>query len=194
MAPSVPIIGIDPHKRSHTAVVLDDSEELIAQLRVDATSRQVDQLLAWAPAHPDRVWAVENAHGMGHLLAQQLISRGETVVDVPIGDDGDLLQLNGIDGPAVHHQRLGQQPGTPEKSPVPLGHHDTPRSAHDGGPAGKVQQVPRPRSVDGIGVVRVEHIHDQGQQGVGVAAPGRSDRRSRGTGVVRHMRMITSFI
>ncbi len=46
MAPPVPIIGIDPHKHSHTAVVLDDCEEIIAQLRVDATSRQVDQLLA----------------------------------------------------------------------------------------------------------------------------------------------------
>ncbi|MGI9018517.1 MAG: transposase [Euzebya sp.] len=54
---------------------MDDAEEIIAQLRVDASSRQVDQLLAWAPAHPDRVWAVENAHGMGHLLTRKAMAQ-----------------------------------------------------------------------------------------------------------------------
>ena len=80
---ATPIIGIDPHKRSHTAVVLDDREEIISQIRIEATVRQVDQLLAWAPPDPDRVWAVENSRGMGRLLAQQLVEHGETVLDVP---------------------------------------------------------------------------------------------------------------
>jgi transposase len=54
------IIGVDPHKRSHTAVVLDDCEEIASQIRVVASSSQVTELLQWAPAH-ERVWAVENA-------------------------------------------------------------------------------------------------------------------------------------
>ena len=40
------------------------------------------QLLAWARPWPRRTWAVENASGLGHLLAQQLVARGERVVDV----------------------------------------------------------------------------------------------------------------
>ena len=79
---SATIIGIDPHKRSHTAVVLDDCEEIVSQIRVAASSNQVPELVAWAPPG-DRVWAVENANGLGRLLAQQLVLGGETVVDVP---------------------------------------------------------------------------------------------------------------
>ncbi len=41
---STTIIGIDPHKRSHTAVVLDECEQIAAQLRVEASPWQVDQL------------------------------------------------------------------------------------------------------------------------------------------------------
>ena len=46
---SVTIIGVDPHKRSHTAVVLDEAEQIVSKLRVDAGSGQVDTLLGWAP-------------------------------------------------------------------------------------------------------------------------------------------------
>ncbi len=79
---SVIIIGVDPHKRSHTAVVLDECEEVTSQIRVAASAGQVDALCAWAPP-AERLWAVENANGLGRLLAQQLVGRGEVVVDVP---------------------------------------------------------------------------------------------------------------
>jgi hypothetical protein len=78
---SATIIGVDPHKRSHTAVVLDEAEQIAAKLRVDAGPGQVDALLGWAPGG-ERVWAIENVNGLGHLLAQQLIGRGEVVIDV----------------------------------------------------------------------------------------------------------------
>jgi transposase len=77
------IIGIDPHKGSHTAAVLDDQETLIGELRVDADRRQRDRLLAFAQPFTPRTWAIEAAGGLGALLAQQLIEAGETVVDVP---------------------------------------------------------------------------------------------------------------
>jgi transposase len=76
------IIGIDPHKGSHTAVALDRDERKLGQLRVRATPQQVDQLQTWAATWPERTWAVEGARGLGHLLAQQLLARGERVLDV----------------------------------------------------------------------------------------------------------------
>ena len=77
------IIGIDPHKGSHTAAVLDDQETLIGELRVDADRRQRDRLLAFAQPFRPRTWAIEAAGGLGALLAQQLVEAGETVLDVP---------------------------------------------------------------------------------------------------------------
>jgi transposase len=77
------MIGIDPHKASHTAVAIDAAEEPLGELRVRACAAQAERLLAWAAAWPARTWAVEGAGGLGHLLAQQLLSAGERVLDVP---------------------------------------------------------------------------------------------------------------
>jgi len=77
------IIGVDPHKASHTAVAISAAEEQLAYKRVRASQVQVDKLLAWAAPFPTRVWAVEGADGMGYLLAQQLVAPGEHVLNVP---------------------------------------------------------------------------------------------------------------
>jgi transposase len=77
------IIGIDPHKGSHTAAVIDRDEQIVGEVSVIADRRQRARLLAWAAPFAPRVWAVEGANGHGALLAQQLVSSGETVVDVP---------------------------------------------------------------------------------------------------------------
>src|SRR5215831_15977011 len=77
------MIGIDPHKASHTAVAIDPAEVPLGQLRVRACAAQAERLLAWAQAWPQRTWAVEGAGGVGHLLAQQLAAAGERVLDVP---------------------------------------------------------------------------------------------------------------
>jgi len=77
------LIGIDPHKASHTAVAVDDSEAALAELTVRADRYQVERLLKWAIDFPDRSWAIESANGLGHLLGQQLLAAGEEVVDVP---------------------------------------------------------------------------------------------------------------
>ena len=73
------MIGVDPHKASHTAVAISGAEEPLGELRVRACAVQAERLLAW----PQRTWAVEGAGGLGHLLAQQLLSVGERVLDVP---------------------------------------------------------------------------------------------------------------
>jgi transposase len=77
------IIGIDPHKGSHTAAVLDRGEQLLAEVRVRADRSQRDRLLAFAAPFEPRLWAIEGATGTGALLAQQLVAVGEAVVDVP---------------------------------------------------------------------------------------------------------------
>jgi transposase len=80
---AVVMIGVDPHKASHTAVAISAVEEPLGQLRVRASAGQAERLLGWAQAWPQRTWAVEGAGGTGHLLAQQLLSAGERVLDVP---------------------------------------------------------------------------------------------------------------
>ena len=77
------IIGIDPHKASHTAVAIDRDEQRLAEIKVRATIQQATKLLAWAEPLGDRTWAVESAGGMGYLLSQQLVGAGERVLDVP---------------------------------------------------------------------------------------------------------------
>jgi transposase len=77
------MIGIDPHKGSHTAAAVDLSQEVIDTIRVEADRYQRARLLAWAERFSPRTWAIEGATGMGALLAQQLVAVGEHVVDVP---------------------------------------------------------------------------------------------------------------
>jgi transposase len=80
---AVVMIGVDPHKASHTAVAINAAEQPLGQLQVRASAVQADRLLGWAQAWPERAWAVEGAGGVGQLLAQQLLSAGERVLDVP---------------------------------------------------------------------------------------------------------------
>jgi transposase len=76
------MIGIDPHKGSHTALAIDTAEVQLGTLQVRASAGQAGQLLGWAAAWPERTWAVEGAGGLGHLLAQELLAAGEHVLDV----------------------------------------------------------------------------------------------------------------
>lgn len=95
---SATVIGVDPHKHSHTAVVVDDEDEIAAEFRVVADRRQIDRLLGWAGRWPQRLWAIENVNGLGKLLAQQLVERGETVVDVPASLSHRTRKLSGHSG------------------------------------------------------------------------------------------------
>ena len=77
------IIGVDPHKASHTAVAIGGDEREVAKVTVRATCQQTPKLLAWAEPFAERTWAIESAGGLGYLLAQQLVDAGEVVLDVP---------------------------------------------------------------------------------------------------------------
>src|SRR5919202_3510454 len=77
------IIGVDPHKASHTAAVLGPRRQPLAHLRIPSDRAGYQQLRHWSARWPHRLWAVENTAGLGNSLAQWLLSDGEQVVDVP---------------------------------------------------------------------------------------------------------------
>ena len=77
------VIGIDPHKASHTATAIGPGSVEAATIRLRAARSTPEELLSWAAQWPERRWGVEGARGLGQLLAQQLVAAGEHVVDVP---------------------------------------------------------------------------------------------------------------
>jgi transposase len=77
------IIGVDPHKATHTAVAITGGEQELGRKKVRSGGQQADELLAWAEPFKGHTVAIESAGGLGYLLAQQLVAAGETVVDVP---------------------------------------------------------------------------------------------------------------
>jgi transposase len=81
----VTTIGIDPHKATHTAVAIDESEVVLGEITLPADRSQTKTLIDWADRvdSDGRIWAVEAAGGLGYLLSQQLVASGERVVDVP---------------------------------------------------------------------------------------------------------------
>ena len=107
------MIGVDPHKGSHTAVAIDRDEAVIDELRVVATVGQVDELLGWAKPFGDRTWAVESAGGLGYLLSQQLVAAGETVLDVP----ATLAARVRVLGTGRSEQERPQRRPCPSRSP-----------------------------------------------------------------------------
>ena len=57
------MIGVDPHKGSHTAVAISAAEEPLGDLRVRAGAAQTGTLVAWAAAWPERTWAEWKGRG-----------------------------------------------------------------------------------------------------------------------------------
>lgn len=65
------VIGIDPHKRTHTASALEPrTHAVVGTLQIEASLAGYRQLLRWAARFRQRSWAVENARGLGSHLAQ----------------------------------------------------------------------------------------------------------------------------
>ncbi|MFI9415107.1 transposase [Nocardia gamkensis] len=89
------VIGIDPHKGSHTATAVDPAGNTdLGSIRIEATLAEYKRLIAWAKPWPQRRWAVENADGFGRQLSRGLIARGEVVVDVPATATARVRELS----------------------------------------------------------------------------------------------------
>ena len=74
-------IGIDAHKRVHQAVALS-ADGVLAQKVIANTPLGWAELLEWATAWPERIWAVEGSGSLGRGVAQHLASRHERVHEV----------------------------------------------------------------------------------------------------------------
>lgn len=79
------VIGIDAHKRTHTAVVIDGgSGQQLAELTVDADDFGHHKLLAWAQRlAEERRWAIEDCRNVSRRLEASLLRAGEQVARVP---------------------------------------------------------------------------------------------------------------
>lgn len=92
------MIGIDPHKRSNTALVLDGRETVLTRRRFANDSAGYRDLKAFARGWKQRTWAVEGARGVGLSLAQRLTMEGEHVLDVPAVLSARVRALGGGSG------------------------------------------------------------------------------------------------
>lgn len=78
------IVGVDPHRDTFTAALLDERGKLVAHDAFDNRHAGFDEAVTWAESFgsPSR-WGVENAAGLGQHLSRFLIDRGIDVRDVP---------------------------------------------------------------------------------------------------------------
>ena len=116
------VIGVDPHKQTHTAAVVDGrSGELVGERTVRARRRGHEQLLGWARALAvERLWALEDCRHVSLSLERFLLARGERVVRVPprlMGASRKGVRTTGksdrIDALAVARAGL-REPGLPQ--------------------------------------------------------------------------------
>jgi transposase len=77
------LASFEPHKATHTAVAVDDDENVIDEFTLEASNDQAERLTGWADGLGKREWAVDSANGLGYLNSRQPVSAGETVFDVP---------------------------------------------------------------------------------------------------------------
>ena len=77
-------MGIDPHKKSHTAAALDEVGRPVDDITVSARVKGYERLLVWARCLDDNlVFAVEDCRHVSGSLERFLVQRGEKVVRVP---------------------------------------------------------------------------------------------------------------
>jgi transposase len=74
------VIGVDPHKPSHTAVAVDANGREIDQLTVGNSAAELIRLLECV--RPQTRWAVEDCRHVAGALMRALMGAGHTVVMV----------------------------------------------------------------------------------------------------------------
>ena len=79
------IIGIDAHKRTHTAVAIDEHGRQLASRTTQATTSAAHlELVRWADGlDSERAWAVEDCRHLSRRLEADLLAAGELIVRVP---------------------------------------------------------------------------------------------------------------
>ncbi len=115
------VIGVDPHKGTHTACAVERATgEVHGKRTVKARKRGHGELLLWARSlDSERVWALEDCRHVSGPLERFLLVRGERVVRVPPtrmagarSGGRERGKSDAIDALAVAHAFL-REPGLP---------------------------------------------------------------------------------
>ncbi len=77
------VVGIDAHKRTHTAVAVDEQGRRIGTKTVAATSAGHLELVRWAQSLGEHRFAVEDCRHLSRRLERDLLSAGRTLTRVP---------------------------------------------------------------------------------------------------------------
>lgn len=79
------IVGIDAHKRTHTAVAIDEAGRKVGEKTTKVTTTEANlELLRWADGFgPERRFAVEDCRHLSRRLEADLLGAGEHLVRVP---------------------------------------------------------------------------------------------------------------
>ena len=79
------IVGIDAHKRTHTAVAIDEAGRKLGEKTTGMTTTEANlELVRWANAFgPERRFAVEDCRHLSRRLEADLLVAGEALVRVP---------------------------------------------------------------------------------------------------------------
>lgn len=94
------VVGIDPHKKTHTAVAVDaGTGQALGELTVKARVSGFEQLVGWARAlDAERRFAVEDGRHVSGHLERHLIARGERSVRVPPRMMGEARRTDRVSG------------------------------------------------------------------------------------------------
>jgi len=76
------VLGIDAHKRTHTAVAVDEHGKRLGSKTVAATSAGNLELVGWAGQFGEHTFAVEDCRHLSRRLERDLLAAGETLVRV----------------------------------------------------------------------------------------------------------------
>src|SRR5437764_10848206 len=78
-------IGVDPHKRTHSAVAVDEVGAEVSGVTESAAGDGFGALLRWSRSLPDpkRVWVIEDCRHVSGRFERFLLDRGETTVRLP---------------------------------------------------------------------------------------------------------------
>lgn len=79
-------IGVDLHKETHTAVMINCFSEKMEEITIENRPSEFDTLLKWAKKHTPKgmspVFGLEDVGGYGRSLAIYLIEKKQIVKDV----------------------------------------------------------------------------------------------------------------
>lgn len=94
------VVGIDPHKQTHTAVAVDAvSGRVLCELTVPARRAGFERLVEWARGlDEERSFAVEDGRHVSGALERHLIARGERSVRVPARMMGESRRTDRVSG------------------------------------------------------------------------------------------------